>query len=265
MSESFDSQDSSFDAQLGDDVIYTPTTRTSPASVNHAGRLHSSARLRAWRTFLAKQKVMMWTTVVALRDPVKRLFDIIGAAIILVLASPVMLLIALAIKLYDGGPIIFTQTRVGKWGKHFKFYKFRSMVVNAEDLKSKLLAFNEMRGGVIFKMKNDPRVTPIGKIIRRFSLDELPQLWCVLKGDMSLVGPRPPLPSEVTLYKNRHHYRLDGMPGLTCLWQVKGRNEIPFEDQVRLDVEYLHKRSLKEDILLVLQTVKVMITGRGAS
>ncbi|MER3523680.1 MAG: glycosyl transferase [Ignavibacteria bacterium] len=208
---------------------------------------------------------MMWRGGVALRDPAKRLFDIIGATIILVLASPVMLLIAPAIKLYDGGPVIFTQTRVGKWGKHFKFYKFRSMVVNAEDLKSKLLAFNEMKGEVIFKMKNDPRVTPVGKIIRRFSLDELPQLWCVLKGDMSLVGPRPPLPSEVTLYKNRHHYRLDGMPGLTCLWQVKGRNEIPFEGQVKLDMEYLHKRSLKEDILLVLQTVKVMITGRGAS
>jgi lipopolysaccharide/colanic/teichoic acid biosynthesis glycosyltransferase len=256
--------DDSFDSVFGDEVM--ETVQQEPASTVGVSSplMQKPALVRRYRAVLSSMKVLAWKMVVASRDPVKRVFDIIGAIVLLILTSPLFLIISIAIKLYDGGPVIFTQTRIGKWGKPFRFYKFRSMVVNAEDLKSKLMQYNEMKG-VTFKMKNDPRVTPVGRIIRRLSFDELPQLWCVLKGDMSLVGPRPPLPSEVALYNNRHHYRLDGMPGLTCLWQVKGRNEIQFEDQVRLDVEYLHKRSLKEDILLLLQTVKAVITGRGAS
>ncbi len=253
--------DDSFESALGGELLQTRPVSAARVTSPIASK---PGIVRAYRALFARIKVLVWTAVVASRDPAKRVFDIIGAATLLVLTSPLFLIISIAIKLYDGGPVIFTQTRIGKWGRPFKFYKFRSMVVNAEDLKSKLMQFNEMKG-VTFKMRNDPRVTPVGRIIRRLSLDELPQLWCVLKGDMSLVGPRPPLPTEVALYNNRHLYRLDGMPGLTCFWQVKGRNEIQFEDQVKMDVEYLHKRSLKEDILLLIQTVKAVVTGRGAS
>lgn len=202
--------------------------------------------------------------MVASRGPAKRLFDILGSAFFLLLFSPIFLLTYLAIKLQDGGPAIFTQTRVGKWGKRFNFYKFRSMVVNAEDLKSKLMAYNEMKG-VTFKMKNDPRVTKVGRIIRKVSIDELPQLWCVLMGDMSLVGPRPPLPNEVEQYENRHHYRLDTIPGITCIWQVSGRNKIQFEDQVSLDIEYIHSRSIKEDVKLLAKTILAVVSAKGAS
>lgn len=253
--------DDSFESALGGELLQTRPVSAARVTSPIASK---PGIVRAYRALFARIKVLVWTAVVASRDPAKRVFDIIGATTLLVLTSPLFLIISIAIKLYDGGPVIFTQTRIGKWGRPFKFYKFRSMVVNAEDLKSKLMQFNEMKG-VTFKMRNDPRVTPVGRIIRRLSLDELPQLWCVLKGDMSLVGPRPPLPTEVALYNNRHLYRLDGMPGLTCFWQVKGRNEIQFEDQVKMDVEYLHKRSLKEDILLLIQTVKAVVTGRGAS
>lgn len=225
----------------------------------------SSALRRLYHTTRVKLKIMLWNLVVVSRSPVKRAFDIVGSSFFLTVFSPVFLVTYLSIKLQDGGPAIFTQMRVGKWGKPFKFYKFRSMVMNAEDLKSKLMELNEMRGGVTFKMKNDPRVTPVGRIIRKLSIDELPQLWCVLKGDMSLVGPRPPLPSEVEQYENRHHYRLDSIPGITCIWQVSGRNQIKFEDQVKLDVQYIHKRSMREDFKILLQTVKAVLTARGAS
>ena len=219
---------------------------------------------RLYHTLNVKAKIRIWSLIVASRTPAKRVFDIAGSAFFLILFSPLLLLTYLAIKLQDGGPAIFAQTRIGKWGKPFKFYKFRSMVINAEDLKSKLMAYNEMQG-VTFKMKNDPRITKVGRIIRKLSIDELPQLWCVMKGDMSLVGPRPPLPNEVALYENRHHYRLDTIPGITCIWQVSGRNKIQFEEQVKLDVQYIHQRSLKEDIKLLFKTVRAVITARGAS
>ncbi len=225
----------------------------------------SSALRRLYHTTRVKLKIMLWNLVVVSRAPVKRAFDIMGASFFLIAFSPIFLITYLAIKLQDGGPAIFTQIRVGKWGKHFKFYKFRSMVMNAEDLKSKLMELNEMQGGVTFKMKNDPRITHVGRIIRKLSIDELPQLWCVLKGDMSLVGPRPPLPNEVEQYENHHHYRLDSIPGITCIWQVSGRNQIKFEDQVKLDVQYIHRRSMREDLKILLQTVKAVLTARGAS
>lgn len=219
---------------------------------------------RLYRTAVIRMKILTWRAMVASRVPMKRAVDIVGSIVLMVLLSPVFLITYLAIKLQDGGPAIFVQTRIGKWGKPFRFYKFRSMVVNAEDLKSKLLQYNEMKG-VTFKMKNDPRITPVGRIIRRLSIDELPQLWCVLKGDMSLVGPRPPLPGEVAMYGNNHFHRLDAVPGITCIWQVSGRNEIQFEDQVKLDVQYIHKQSLRTDVKILLQTVKAVITARGAS
>ncbi len=219
---------------------------------------------RLYRTVTIKAKILAWGTVVASRAPLKRAVDVVGSILLMILLSPVFLITYLAIKLQDGGPAIFVQTRIGKWGKPFRFYKFRSMVVDAEDLKSKLLQYNEMKG-VTFKMKNDPRITPVGKIIRRLSIDELPQLWCVLKGDMSLVGPRPPLPGEVAMYHNNHFYRLDAVPGITCIWQVSGRNEIQFEDQVKLDVQYIHKQSLRNDLVILLKTIKAVLTARGAS
>jgi lipopolysaccharide/colanic/teichoic acid biosynthesis glycosyltransferase len=223
-----------------------------------------SAFSRLWRTIVMRMKIRSWQLVVASREPAKRVFDIVGALFFIILLSPVFVVTYLIIRLQDGGPAIFAQTRVGKWGKPFKFYKFRSMVMNAEDLKSQLMRYNEMKG-VTFKMVNDPRITPFGRIIRKFSIDELPQLFNVLKGDMSLVGPRPPLPLEVGQYSNQDLYRLHSTPGITCIWQVSGRNKIQFKDQVKLDMQYIHKRTMWQDIKILIQTAKAVITARGAS
>ena len=153
---------------------------------------------------------------------------------------------------------------MGKNGRLFCFFKFRSMVVDAAQLKTGLHEKNQSADGVIFKMKDDPRITGVGKIIRKFSIDELPQLYNVLIGDMSLVGPRPALPGEVELYSLEQHKRLDVMPGITCLWQVSGRSEIPFTGQVRLDIEYIKSSSLITDIHILLKTIPAVLTGRGA-
>ncbi len=252
------------DIDVAEDLRQPPLTAPVVSAHVFPKSTHNSALSRWYRTKSVGVKIRAWNFVVVSRTPAKRLLDIIGSSFFLILLSPVFLLTYLAIKLQDGGPAIFAQTRIGKWGKPFKFYKFRSMVVNAEDLKSKLMEYNEMKG-VTFKMKNDPRITKVGRFIRKMSIDELPQLWCVLKGDMSLVGPRPPLPNEVALYNNRHHYRLETIPGITCIWQVSGRNKIQFEDQVKLDVQYIHQRSIKEDIKLLLKTVRAVLTARGAS
>ncbi len=189
--------------------------------------------------------------------------DIVGSAAGLVILSPVFGTTALLIKLEDRGPIFFGQTRVGKWGHIFKMYKFRSMVVGADKMKDTLLEQNES-GGVIFKMKRDPRITRVGRVIRKLSIDELPQLFNVLKGDMSLVGPRPPVPREVAEYDLSDRRRLEIIPGLTCLWQVSGRSDINFEGQVRLDVQYLESQSLRGDIILLLKTIPAVLSGRGA-
>src|SRR5262249_44370183 len=162
-----------------------------------------------------------------------------------------LFLVALAIKLTDWGPVLFWQIRVGRWGREFPFPKFRSMVRNAEALKEKLLTQNDHGNSVTFKMKRDPRVTTIGRIIRKLSIDELPQLWCVLKGDMSLVGPRPPVRSEVEKYTLADRRRLDAKPGLTCIWQVSGRGDIGFSKQVELDVQYIESQSLWLDFKLL--------------
>ena len=257
-------QSDQFDAPMKEDLV----APTSLATVTTAGTIPTSYQhsglSRFYQTIIVKAKIRMWNFAVGSRTPAKRAFDIAGSVSFMLLLSPIFLITYIAIKLTDGGPAIFAQARIGKWGKPFKFYKFRSMVTNAEDLKSKLMAYNEMKG-VTFKMKNDPRITPVGRIIRKLSIDELPQLWCVLKGDMSLVGPRPPLPNEVALYRNHHHYRLDTIPGITCIWQVSGRNQIQFEDQVKLDVQYIHNRSIKEDIKLLFKTVRAVISAKGAS
>ena len=194
----------------------------------------------------------------------KRAFDIAASFCALVVLSPVFLIIYLIIYLDDphGNPI-FSQIRFGKNGKAFRFYIFRSMVVNAEDLLAGLQNQNEMSGPA-FKMKNDPRVTKVGRFIRKTSLDELPQLWNVLKGDMSLVGPRPPLPNEVEQYTEEQKKRLSVTPGLTCYWQVQpSRNDLDFGEWFELDMKYLRERSMKTDIKIIFQTILVVLHMEG--
>ena len=194
----------------------------------------------------------------------KRSIDIVGSLCGLVLLSPILLIIMFLIKLESKGPVIFSQERVGRYGNKFKMYKFRSMVVNAEELKAKLAAQNEM-SGPMFKIKDDPRVTKVGKFIRKTSLDEIPQLVNVLKGDMSLVGPRPSLPKEVEQFEPWMHKRHEVKPGLTCYWQVSGRNNIDFEDWMKLDIKYVEERSFWGDIKLIFKTVFVLFGDKNAS
>lgn len=194
----------------------------------------------------------------------KRITDIILSIIGLVIMSPVLLIVSIAIKVDSKGPIIFKQDRVGKDEKKFGMYKFRSMVVNAEELKSKLENKNEM-SGPMFKMKNDPRITRVGKFIRKTSIDELPQLLNVIKGEMSLVGPRPSLPKEVDELKPWMKERLLVKPGITCFWQVSGRNNIQFEDWMKLDIKYVREMNYWLDIKLIFKTFFVLFGDENAS
>jgi lipopolysaccharide/colanic/teichoic acid biosynthesis glycosyltransferase len=194
----------------------------------------------------------------------KRMMDICGSLVGILLLSPILLFIAICIKLEDPkGGVFFKQLRVGKDGKSFYMYKFRSMVSNAEDLLGQLLEKNEV-GGAMFKMKDDPRVTRIGKLIRKTSIDELPQLWNVLMGEMSLVGPRPPLPREVEEYTSYDKLRLLVTPGCTGLWQVSGRNSLSFHEMVELDLQYIRSRSLLGDMKLVVRTFWIMLFPNSA-
>jgi len=194
----------------------------------------------------------------------KRIIDIISALAGLVLMSPIMLITAITIKVESKGPIIFSQERVGENGRSFKMYKFRSMVTNAEKLLDKLKDKNEMTGPM-FKIKEDPRITKVGRFIRKTSIDELPQLFNILKGDMSLVGPRPSLPKEVMEFTNRQRLRLIAKPGLTCYWQVSGRNKIGFEEWMELDIKYIEERNTLTDIKLILKTFGVLLGDENAS
>jgi exopolysaccharide biosynthesis polyprenyl glycosylphosphotransferase len=195
---------------------------------------------------------------------VKRLIDITASAIALVLLSPLFIGVSIAIKLTSTGLVFFKQVRSGLYGRSFHMLKFRSMSSNAEAMQAQLVTQNE-QGGPVFKIKNDPRVTRIGRFIRKYSIDELPQLLNVLRGDMSIVGPRPPVPGEVAKYEPWQRRRLSMRPGLTCIWQVSGRNNISFEQWMMLDMEYIDHWSLGSDLGLILQTVPVVLTGRGAS
>ena len=192
----------------------------------------------------------------------KSTFDFFFSLIVLIVLSPIYLIIAIAIKLSDGGPVFFKQERVGLNGRRFYCYKFRTMVVNAEVLKASLMGQNE-QDGPVFKIAMDPRVTRIGRFLRKTSLDELPQFINVLRGEMSVVGPRPPIPAEVEKYKRWQIRRLSMKPGITCIWQVSGRNNIPFEEWMKLDMEYIDNWSLFRDLVLVLKTVKVVLVGTG--
>ena len=215
-------------------------------------------RARYW------SKKYAWLAVIAFSRALKRALDVGVSATALLLLTPLFAGVALAIWSTDRGPVLFWQQRVGKWGREFPFPKFRSMVVNAETLKDGLLNQSDHADSLTFKMKRDPRVTWIGRIIRKLSIDELPQLWCVLCGDMSLVGPRPPVPREVAHYNLSDRRRLDVVPGLTSIWAVRGRGDIPFDQQVALDVEYIESQSFWTDLRIMLQTIPAVLLGRGA-
>jgi exopolysaccharide biosynthesis polyprenyl glycosylphosphotransferase len=199
----------------------------------------------------------------AYRRFVKRPLDVIACVAGLAVLSPVFLLLSLLIKLDSRGPVFFKQLRVGKDGGEFWFYKFRSMVENAEEMKNTLMHLNELEGPV-FKISDDPRITGVGRFLRRTSLDELPQLINVLRGEMSLVGPRPPLPGEVENYESWQRERLSVCPGLTCLWQVSGRNHIGFTEWVRLDLEYIRRQSFALDVKILARTLPAVILRKGA-
>lgn len=228
----------------------TELPRIRPARLNRLAAVHH--RLR-WR----------WATRSLAVG--KRALDLLVVLPALLLLAPLFAAVALAIRLHDGGPVLFWQRRVGLDGCEFAFPKFRSMRVDAEAVRAQIEALNQHgKDGVTFKMKRDPRITPVGRFIRRFSIDELPQLWCVLVGHMTLVGPRPPLPSETARYSLLDRSRMSVKPGLTCIWQVNGRSEIPFDQQVQMDIEYIQQRSIGTDLKLLAKTVPAVVRGRGA-
>jgi exopolysaccharide biosynthesis polyprenyl glycosylphosphotransferase len=214
------------------------------------------------------------TRYFGLMGRIKRLLDVLCALLILLLVAPAMLVIAVIVKLTDRGPVLFVQERLGRDGKPFKFYKFRSMIHNSDDaIHRQFVAMfiggdesgcaDSNKGEKCFKMKRDPRITPVGAILRRTSLDELPQLFNILKGEMSLVGPRPPIAYEIENYQPWHMERLKAVPGLTGLWQVSGRSSVSFEEMVRLDVRYINTWSPLLDLRILLKTIPVVFQGTG--
>lgn len=227
-------------------------------------------KLRAYMSW----KRAAWRVTIGVTKFFKRALDVISSGILIILLSPIMIVVALLVR-RDGGPVFFEQKRVGYRGHEFGMLKFRSMCVDAEEKLKELLAHNEKGDGITFKMKNDPRITPIGRIIRKTSIDELPQLFNVLRGEMSLVGPRPPLPREVALYSPDDRRRLLATPGITCLWQigeregglfeVGDRNQIEFSEQVDLDVRYIESQSVWKDLLILVKTVPAVLLGKGAA
>lgn len=213
----------------------------------------------------ARRKMAIWHFTMLMARIFKRGLDVAGSLVALVLFSPVFLVTSLLIKLEDRGPVFFRQNRVGAGGRLFGMWKFRSMVVHADRIKDQLLEENRHgQAAVTFKMKNDPRITKVGKWIRKLSIDEFPQFYNVLRGEMSLVGPRPPVIREVAAYKASHLRRLRVKPGITCLWQIGGRADIDFEGQVRLDLEYIRSSSAFFDIIILLKTLPAVLFGKGA-
>jgi lipopolysaccharide/colanic/teichoic acid biosynthesis glycosyltransferase len=195
----------------------------------------------------------------------RRVLDVLIASTVLVLLSPVMLLAALGILLTSRGPILYEQERVGQHGRLFQMLKLRTMVDRADGMKAALAAQRpEALDGVRFKLRQDPRTTPVGRILRKLSIDELPQLWNVLVGDMTLIGPRPPIWQEVVRYDARALRRLEVRPGLTCLWQISGRSDLSFEQQVALDLEYIDRVKPRQELLILARTIPAVVTGRGA-
>ncbi len=244
-----------------------PTTaakRPETTLLNPAEFLLSIRKRSRWQRLLSRFSVRGWLLLLTLRNWAKRTLDVVGALAGLTVLAPLLLVTAIAIRIDSPGPVLFRQTRVGKRGRPFTMYKFRSMRPTAEAEKSALEDANESADGVLFKMKRDPRVTLVGRLIRRLSIDELPQLLNILRGDMSIVGPRPAVPSEVALYDPEARKRLQTKPGLTCVWQISGRSELSFSEQVDLDLRYLQARSLGKDIAIIARTVPAVLGGRGA-
>ncbi len=227
---------------------------SSESTFNANGIVNLLSYLARWRYLLHLNMKMLLI----------RCFDLFVAVIALLVLAPLLLVVMCCIFISSPGPIFYFQERVGLNGRKFKFWKFRSMVVNAEQQKDDLKSDGGDADSVRFKMKQDPRVTPVGRFIRKYSIDELPQLWNVIKGDMSLVGPRPPIPKEVNMYSSSDRRRMRIIPGITCIWQVSGRSEIPFEEQVKLDEDYIISASFWTNIRLLLRTVPAVLFGKGA-
>jgi lipopolysaccharide/colanic/teichoic acid biosynthesis glycosyltransferase len=218
-------------------------------------------RILRWKQ---RVRLVFWEGMLRSLLVVKRGLDVLFSLVALFLLLPLFAVVAICIIVEDGFPVVFSQKRVGWYGREFTFYKFRSMYRDAEKRKQELVEQNESADGVIFKMKNDPRVTRVGRVLRRFSIDEMPQFFNVLKGDLAIVGPRPPIPSEVAEYKLSDRKRLHVKPGLTCLWQIQGRSDIPFDQQVELDLQYIRSQSVWTDVVIMLKTVPAVLFGRGA-
>lgn len=235
----------------------------NPRLVEHFASFET--RRGRWRKqcYLAVKR-LMWTYLVNGSHIAKRTLDFTLSFLALLVLTPLFIGIAVLIKIEDRGPVIFRQTRVGRYGREFKMFKFRSMHRDAEARLAEVIAKNQHQTGVTFKFKNDPRITRVGKWLRKFSFDELPQFYNVLRGDMSLVGPRPPLPREVALYTLADRRRLAVKPGITCIWQISGRAEIDFSGQVQLDVRYIESRSLREDVKILCKTIPAVMRGTGA-
>lgn len=237
--------------------------RLPPELMDHFASFQSPWGRRRLQLYLGWKR-LSWRWLVGGAHVTKRMLDVFGSLCALLALSPVFLAVAILIKLEDRGPVFFRQVRVGRFGRQFHMFKFRSMRVNAEQRLKELLARNQHHVGVTFKIKDDPRITRIGRFIRKYSIDELPQFYNVLIGDMSLVGPRPPVPREVALYSLADRRRLAVKPGITCIWQISGRAEIDFPGQVQLDVRYIESRSLREDVKILLKTVPAVLSGNGA-
>lgn len=226
--------------------------------------MHASQNFKKVRAIQRMRLLLLlWVIRNKIERNLKRVFDISASLLALPFLAPIMLFTAIAIKLDSPGPIIFRQRRVGKWSEPFNCYKFRSMYVDAEDRKKALLSLNEA-DQIVFKMKKDPRVTRVGRIIRKLSIDELPQIFNVVKGDMSLVGPRPPVPYEVDQYQYDVRRRLDVIPGITGLQQVSGRSDIEFKHWIELDLQYIEEQSLLKDVQILLKTIPAVLSGKGA-
>lgn len=230
-------------------------------SLGASDRVENFRTQISWETFLPGRA---FTRSWQLQKMAKRAFDIVGALLLLVVLSPLFLLIAVAVKVTSRGPVFYEFRVLGRSARRFVAFKFRTMVENADELKPALMRHNEMRGPA-FKMRNDPRITPLGRWLRKFSLDELPQLFNVLVGDMSLVGPRPPFAEEFVQYKSWQWGRLAVTPGITCIWQVTGRSDIrDFDDWAALDAEYIKNWSFRLDLKILLMTIPAVLRGKGA-
>jgi len=274
------SQAAAMAEQLGADIVAVAGSGLGPRRIRELGwALEGTGRnmvMAPGLTEVAGPRVhvspveglpLMWVDqpqFTGVRLVVKRALDVIGATFILVLAAPLLALIAVAVRLTSRGPALYRSTRMGQDGREIMVYKFRSMYRDADQQRQHLLEMNESEGGMLFKIRTDPRVTPFGRLLRKFSLDELPQLFNVVSGTMSLVGPRPPLPGEVERYESHDHRRLLVKPGMTGLWQVSGRSDLSWDESVRLDLYYVENWSLALDLAIIARTVWAVLRSRGA-